>query len=285
MPLSIASVLSAHAADTDLIAYFHGDWGNLNIYTIPVGGGTPTQLTQNAGNNLDPEWSPDGTRLAFQSDRDGADAIYVMNADGSDPTRLSPAGVEGRHPSWSSDGTQILYTGARTVSIMNSDGTDSRTLIPASLGGWNAKWALGGSKIVFESDRDGDAEIFIMNADGSEITQLTNNDISDQHPILSPDGTLIAFNSSAPGRQDFDLYIMNADGTDVRRITTATDHDEYPSWSSDGQQLVYAYGNAAIYVINIDGTGERRLTPSRFWTAGPAWQPAETAPTDDDQAE
>ncbi len=276
--LSLVICMSAGPAlalGTDLIAYFHGEWGDLNIYTIPAAGGLPTQLTSNAGNNVDPEWSPDGTRIAFQSDRDGTEAIYIMNVDGSDQMRVSPPGTRARQPSWSPDGTQILFThiNSSTVAVMNIDGTEVRSLIPPALRAWNAKWSIEGTQIVFETDRDGDPEIYVMNADGSDTMQLTSNNISDQHPVLSPNGRWIAYNSSAPGRQDFDLFVMAVDGTSVRRVTTATEHDEYASWSPDGQQLVYAYANSAIFIINADGTGNRRLTPTAFWTAGPAWQP------------
>jgi len=266
---------SAFAQGTGLIAYFHGEWGNLNIYTIPASGGSPTQLTANAGNNIDPEWSPDGARIAFQSDRDGSDAIYVMNADGSDQNRITPSGVLARQPSWSSDGTAILFSriDSNCLSVIDIASREIRNLTQPALQAWNGKWSLEGSRIVFESTRDGDAEIYIMNADGSGATQLTANSISDQHPVLSPDGQWIAYNSTVQGKQDFDLFIMAADGTNAHRVTTASEHDEYASWSPDGQQLVYAYGNAALYVINIDGTGNRRLTPAAFWTAGPAWQP------------
>ena len=160
--LCFAACLAAwtgQAAGTELIAYFHGEWGDLNIFVIPSSGGLPTQLTASAGNNLDPEWSPDGTKLAFQSDRDGYAAIYVMNADGSEQTRVSPAGVDCRDPYWTPNGGGILCTGPRGVSILDVESAEVRDLAPTSLGGRNAKTSYTGGAIVFESDRDGDAEI------------------------------------------------------------------------------------------------------------------------------
>ena len=114
-----------------------------------------------------------------------------------------------------------------------------------------------------------------MDWDSSEITRLTDNTVSDQHPVFSPDGVRIAFNSIAAGRQDFDLFVMRADGSDVRRTTSGSDHDEYASWSPDGTKLVFACGNASLYVINADGSGRRPLVSPGFWTAGPSWQPAD----------
>jgi len=271
--VALVTPILALASDTDLIAYFYGQWEDVNIYTIPAGGGTPTQLTENAGNNFDPEWSPDGTRIVFQSDRDGTDRVYVMNADGSEQLCISPPGTAARNPSWSSDGSQILFTINGGISVMHPDGSNLQALTNPSLRAWNAKSALRGSQIVFETAQDGDAEIYIMDADGSNVVKLTDNGIDDQHPVLSPDGLLVAFNSSVPGQRDFDLYIMRADGSDVRRLTTHWNHDEYASWSSDGLQLVYTWGNEAIYIINADGSGNRQLTPARDWTGGPAWQP------------
>jgi len=70
-----------------------------------------------------------------------------------------------------------------------------------------------GNKIAFQSDRDGDHEIYVMNADGTEVQQLTDNDDGDWVPVWSPDGNKIAFNSGRDG--DHEIYVMNADGSNV----------------------------------------------------------------------
>ena len=89
-------------------------------------------------------------------------------------------------------------------------------------------WSPDGNIIAFASDRDGDLEIFVMNADGTEIRQLTDN-VVDSAPEGSPDGELIAFVSDRDG--DLEIFVMNADGTAVRQLTDNDDTDTVPLWS------------------------------------------------------
>ena len=116
-------------------------------------------------------------------------------------------------------------------------------------------------RIAFHSQRDGNWEIYVMNADGSDITRLTTQNEIDAHPAWSPDGEQIAFTSRRSG--DGDVYVMNADGSDPTRITLHRDSDGGPAWSPDGQQILFDTdrdGNNEIYVMNADGTRVKRLT-------------------------
>lgn len=131
---------------------------------------------------------------------------------------------------------------------------NSTTTIPASTGG-----------ILFSSDRDGNNEIYRMNANGTEQTRLTNNPASDGGGKWSPDRTKIAFSSNRDGNNE--IYVMNADGSNPVRITNNPASDSGPVWSPDGQKLAFTTDrhrlqdqNFEIYVINIDGTNELRLT-------------------------
>lgn len=283
--LQIAS-LGLPTAASDLVAYSHGEWGSMDIYTISVTGGTPTRLTQGFGNNMDPAWSPDGTRIVFWSDRSGEPGIYVMSADGSDQTRISPAGVPAKHPSWSPDGRWIAFSHATEfrIGIMNPEGEEIRYLTTPTWEAWCPDWSQVGSVIVFEGHKQGDAEVCLIDLKSQLVTQLTDNAISDVSPVMSPDGETVVFSSMTLGRQ-YDIYVADVDGAEVRRLTPSSQHEQHPCWSPDGSRIVYTNSNASLYIMNADGTGRRRLASPGFWTAGPAWQPAEVAPTDDEQAE
>lgn len=203
---------------------------NFPIPYKPAKSGGLTNLTNDRGDDLMPSWSPDGSKIAFTSNRAGTSDVYVMNADGTGVTRLTYSGGTETAPVWSPDG----------------------------------------SKIVMDSDRDGNREIYSMNADGSKQTRLTFNPTSDCGPVsFSPDGERIAFARNAsgegPASDNFDIYSINIDGGDLRQLTTDPRFDAEPVWSPDGSRILFITGrdrNFEIYAIKTDGTGEVNLTNS-----------------------
>ena len=131
-----------------------------------------------------------------------------------------------------------------------------------------------GGKIAFSSDRDGNDEIYKMNADGSLQERLTNNTAYDSWPSWSPDGSKIAFESNRDGNGE--IYVMNSDGSNVQRLTNNTAVDWYPSWSPDGSKIAfvsYRNGNYEIYVMNSDGSGQTNLTNHPNHDESPSWSP------------
>ncbi len=131
----------------------------------------------------------------------------------------------------------------------------------------------GSGRIAFKSERDGNAEIYAMNADGSGLTRITNNSAHDRLPDWSPDGRKIAFASNRGG--DVEIYVMNADGSNVTRITNTSGGESWsPSWSPDGRRIAFVSnrnGNENIYVMNADGSNETRVTNSSMFKGKPSW--------------
>ena len=135
--------------------------------------------------------------------------------------------------------------------------------------------------ILFTNDQDGDVEIFVvnadgtvLNADGTNVRQLTNNTHYDDFPSWSPDGNHIAFNSSRDG--DDEVFVMNADGTNQRQLTNNTRNDWAPSWSPDGTHIAFNSdrdGDAEVFVMNADGTNVRQLTNNTHYDDSPSWSP------------
>ena len=195
-----------------------------------------TNLTNNIAEDNLPAWSPDGKKIAFTSNRDGAGDIYVMNADGSGVRRLTNTAAAESSSVWSPDGT----------------------------------------KIAFDSERDGNREIYIMDNDGSNQTRLTFNPTVDAGPVsFSPDGKQIAFSRNASNDSDamynFDIWIMNIDGSDAKRLTTDPEFDAEPIWSPDGTRIFFTSGrdqNFKIYSISTDGTGEVRVSRENSFREG-----------------
>ena len=156
-------------------------------------------------------------------------------------------------------------------------GANKRSLISAGAAPSVPALAMNG-KIAFTSLRDGNAEIYVMNADGSSQTRLTNGSDWDQYPSWSPDGSRIAFQST---RDDISgIFVMNADGSGLRRVTFTTGGTDYdPTWSPDGARIAFIKLDANtnpnptdIYVVNADGNNLTKLTnASRDWA--PVWSP------------
>ena len=173
------------------IAFASDRDGNWEIYVMNADGTAQTRLTNDAADDQNPAWSPDGSKIAFQSDRYGSGyRIYVMNADGTAQTRLTGVGYD-ENPAWSPDGSKIAFHtrggGSAEIHVMNADGTGQTRLTNNwPIQDFAPSWSPGGSKIAFVSDRDGDDEIYVMNADGTGQTNLTNDPAIDHSPAWSP---------------------------------------------------------------------------------------------------
>ena len=133
-------------------------------------------------------------------------------------------------------------------------------------------WSPDGRRIAFSSLRDGNTEIYVMNALGSGVTRLTYKDDFDSFPAWSPDGRRIAFHSYRDG--NWDIYVMNADGSGVTRLTYSRAADGYPAWSPDGRRIAFGAGRDGKWEIYVmDASGVIRLTYNDAHDGGPAWSP------------
>lgn len=247
---------------------------------------TLVRLTNNNAMDCDPAWSPDGNRIAFWSNRDGGKEIYVMNADGSNIKRLTNNRAEDVNPSWSPDGSKILFEsdrdGNRELYVMDPDGGNQIRFTRDNAVDSTAAWSPDGSLIAFASNRDTgppynpyNLDIYVMNADGSNVRRIVDDPEYDVGPQWSPDGRKIVFMTGRNG--NFDVYDMNADGTGQRNLTADYDRsDGAPVWSLDGHNIAFSRkidGKDQLFVMDSAGQNLKRVTHNSANNASPAWSP------------
>ena len=191
-------------------------------------------------------------RIAFASDRDGNWEIYVMDVNGGNPRNLTNDPSDDRDPSWSPDGKRIVFFSNRDGHVIDGRPT---------------------------------SEIYVMDADGGNPQNLTNDRNDDRFPSWSPDGKRIAFVSDRDGPpRYFDIYVMDADGGNLQRLTSDPRDDRNPSWSPDGERIVFGARREGhfetkfavtyeIYVMDADGGNQQRLTENRKNDWQPSWSP------------
>ncbi|MFQ5550153.1 MAG: IPT/TIG domain-containing protein, partial [Gemmatimonadales bacterium] len=258
--------------------------GNSEIVDRDATGASFSNLSNNIAVDNMPAWSPDGNQIAFVTDRDGNSEIYLMNADGSAPLNITNAPTDNDlWPRWSPDGSRLAFSSDRSGSwnvwVLNLATLAVSNFTASASVGVTAQehdWSPTGSSIVFSEEPTGsDAEIFVMDLDGTNRVQLTNDAFRDHRPKFSPDGSKIAFVSDRGGR--FDAWIMNADGTSLVNLTPGLPGTTIDAvWSPTGQQLVISSFDPAValqqlYVIEADGSRLRKISDITSDDRQPDW--------------
>lgn len=233
----------------------------------------------------------EGEEITVQSIATDASGVVSVDlfVDGelvrSDPATAGQAGAQAEpfatvSQKWQAvAGTHTLGVRARSVAGQLSDlNSITVTIVPAAarLSSPTEGTPIGGGagRMAFTSERDGNVEIYVMNADGSQQTNLTNNPASDWWAAWSPNGAQIAFQSDRDGRPE--IYVMNANGAYQMRLTNHPAGSEKPAWSPDGTRIAFNTkrdGNSEVYVMNADGSQPHNLTNNPADDSEPDWSP------------
>lgn len=225
-----------------------------------------------------PDWSPDGSKLAFIGFLDNRTNVYTAAADGTGLTRVTNTTEFDDSPSWSPSGQQIAFAeyGGITPQIfkVNSDGSSRTQLTNSASGAASPAWAPNTTTIAFL--REGN--VFFVNNDGTGESQRTN--FSGNERVISmdwkPDGTqLVIEKTRSASDLVTDIYIINQDGTGLSNVTNnGASNDRDPVWSPDSSKIMFVSerdGNSQIYTISPNGTALTRITNNLFSDNEPDW--------------
>ncbi|MCH8310509.1 MAG: PD40 domain-containing protein [Chloroflexi bacterium] len=226
-------------------------------------GGHPTNLTNSALGEFGPYVSPDGRKIAFSWPVETSNGdVYVMDADGSNRIQLTNVPGNDYSGNWSPDGLQLVFNTVGEVFIMdatdadgdgNGDNQIQLTNHPTGDGG--PIWSPDGQKIAWTAHRDGNAELYVMDAvdsdgdgNGDNPTNISNNPANDGPTGWSPDSTRIINSTDRDG--NFELYVMDADGGNPVRLTNNPALDGSGTWSPGaGNELSGVQGTDAPVTV------------------------------------
>ncbi|QIN83560.1 hypothetical protein GBA63_13625 [Rubrobacter tropicus] len=261
------------------------------LYTTFPGNSTAAKVPGTSPGESQPTWSPDGTRIVFQSTSRNSKEISVMNADGSGRQQLTSTDtIAEQEPTWSPDGTRIAFVAGKSdtdtttdleIWVMDADGSDlvQMTNTPQGVRDTQPAWSPDGSRFAFLSEgRPGDtnSNIYVMDANPAtnDALNLTDDDstmtpvyqYNDEDPTWSPDGTRIAYSTKA------DVWTMNAsNGSGKVNLTTGDGGGSQPTWSPDGNSIAYVRGGD-IWMMDESGANKKGVDTTLRKDEKPDWQ-------------
>jgi dipeptidyl aminopeptidase/acylaminoacyl peptidase len=258
-----------------------------NIWVVDVAGGVPRRFTAGPRRDLEPRWSPDGSRLAFLSERTAKDKLqlYLMPADGGEATKLTALDNGVSAIAWAPDGARLAFVSA-VGGYKEPEGEDEKRKSRPARVITSVKYRFNGEGFIY----DRRPHVFVVSLDGASPTQITEGDFIDADPTWSPDGESLVFASARHGARDdddaSDLWRVPAKGGTPQRLTATAGPVMLPAFSPDGRTIAFlaraelnAYGrNVQLFTVPSDGGQATCLSSALDRSCGalhvrPSWSP------------
>lgn len=300
---SSAPALATFPGTNGRIAFAGDSPSDRDILTIEPDGSGVVNVTGDPsapGFALEPDYSPDGNKIAFRAGATTAAEIYTSNADGTAPAQLTSNAFKDYTPAWSPDGNLIAFASNRTdldpatcLSLFSTCTID--IFVMPAIGGSPVQVTFGGGtkqfpqfspdgkSIAYTANVGGSVAVYTVNLETLVTTKLTPDSLRAGPPDYSPDGTKIAFSSNfyacKTGTTDcrIEIFVMNANGGSITQLTNKSGNNADPTWSPQGDKLVFSrskgatFNNQQVYTMNPDGTGITRVTQTNDESFGPDW--------------
>ncbi len=265
----------AGVRDNADFVYGRGAFGNLaasTVFVLPVAGGTPVMVSDSTTLNVSPAWLPDGSALLYVSSGGGGRDVYLQpigrGGQASGAARRITTGLDAHTIALSRDGKRLAYSkysrdlNVWMVHLPATGSVNARDAIPITRGNQASeimRLSPDGKWLAYDSDLNGNADLFIVPANGGTPRQLTDSPSDDLAPDWSPDGSLLSFHTFTTGNRD--VFTIRADGSGLARATSDTLSDWYAVWGPDDNTLAYSRGEGAdMTVVEV-----RRPSSSAPW--------------------
>lgn len=232
---------------------------------------------------FNPEWSPDGKKITFESSKSGKFAVYVINTDGTELQKLTSDDSDSTQPSWSPTSKQIAFVsnrdGPHHIYIMNADGSEQRRLTDSPDDDLTPSFSPKGDHIVFVSKPASEyvGNIFVISTSGAGRGRLTEPLANFSSPQWAPNGKTIVFTSNILSaknprqmtederknvRNSNEIYVIDKNGKDMKNLTNNSFADAYPRWSKNGKSIYFlSFKDAVpnIYRMGPNGSNVRQV--------------------------